>query len=98
MPYFKLSQDLRPVSDLERQTSEVIHQAQETGRPVVLTEQGRGVAVVLSIKAFEDLQSSAERMELQRAVDEAERDLAQGKWVEHCDVEAKLKRWSAGEP
>lgn len=98
MTHFKLSQDLRPLSDLERQTSEVIHQVQETGRPVVLTEQGRGVAVVLSIKAFEDLQSSAERMELQRAVDEAERDLAQGKWVEHSDVEAKLKRWAAGEP
>lgn len=98
MHRFKLSEDLRPVSDLEHQTSEVIHQAQETGRPVVLTEAGRGVAVVLSISAFEDLQNAAERMELQRAVDEAERDLAQGNWVEHSDIEAKLKRWAAGEP
>jgi prevent-host-death family protein len=98
MPHLKLSQDLRPVSDLKRQTSDIIHQVQETGRPVVLTEQGRGVAVVLSIQAFEDLQRSAERVKLQRAVDEAERDLAEGKWVEHSDVEAKLQRWAAGEP
>jgi len=58
MPHLKLSQDLRPVSDLERQ-------------------------------AIQDLQ---------KGVDEAERDLAQGRWVEHSDVEAKLKRWAAGEP
>ncbi|HWM91174.1 MAG TPA: type II toxin-antitoxin system Phd/YefM family antitoxin [Thermoanaerobaculia bacterium] len=98
MPHLKLSQDLRPISDLERQTSEVIHQVQETGRPVVLTEQGRGVAVVLSIEAFEDLQRSAERLEFQRTVDAAEHDIAQGNWVEHSEIEAKLKRWAAGEP
>jgi hypothetical protein len=31
---------------------------------------------------------------LQRAVDEAEQDLAAGKWIEHSEVEAKLRHWS----
>jgi len=98
MANVKLSEDLRPLSDLETRVSEVIEQASSTGRPVVLTREGRGVAVLLSVEAFEELQSSSNRLALQRAVDEAERDLAQGNWVEHSDVERKLTRWSAGEP
>ncbi|HYN21233.1 MAG TPA: type II toxin-antitoxin system Phd/YefM family antitoxin [Thermoanaerobaculia bacterium] len=98
MARLKHSQDLRPLSDLGEQTSEVIHQVQETGRPVVLTERGRGVAVVLSIEAFEDLQRSADQSELQHSIDEAERDLAEGNWVEHSAIDAKLRRWSTGEP
>ena len=34
---------------------------------------------------------------IQRAVDEAERGIAQGRWVEHEEVAAKLERWAAGE-
>lgn len=97
MARLKLSEDLRPVSDLETQTSEVIQQARTTGRPVVLTREGRGVAVLLSVETFEDLQSSSERLEVQRAVDDAERDLAEGNWVEDSEIVAKLKRWSTVE-
>jgi antitoxin YefM len=97
MARLKLSEDLRPISDLETQTSEVIQQARTTGRPVVLTREGRGVAVFLSVETFEDLQVSSERLEVQRAVDDAERDLAEGNWVEDSDIVAKLKRWSTVE-
>jgi hypothetical protein len=72
MARLKLSEDLRPLSDLETQMSEVVQQAHTTGWPV--------------------------RSELQRAVDEAEQDLAEGNWVENSEVVVKLKRWSAGEP
>ena len=61
MSRLKLSQDLRPRSDLDEQ------------RP-------------------------ARRSKLQRAVDEAERDLADSNWVEHSEIDAKLRRWSTGEP
>ena len=98
MPSLKLSEDLRPLSDLESRASEVIDQARQTGRPVVITRDGRGVAVVLSVEAFEELQLSSGTSELQRAVEDAERDLAEGRWVEHSDVLAKLQRWSIGEP
>jgi hypothetical protein len=49
------------------------------------------------LEAVEDLQISADRLELQRAVDEAERDIAKGNWIESSEVLEKLKRWSAGE-
>lgn len=98
MARLKLNEDLRPLSDLDNRASEVVEQVSSTGRPVVLTREGRGVAVLLSVEAFEELQSSSERLALQRAVDEAERDLAEGNWVEHTDVARKLSRWSTGEP
>lgn len=97
MARVKLSEDLRPLSDLETQTSEVVQQARSTGRPVVLTREGRGVVVLLSLEAFEDLQTSADRLEIQQAVEEAERDIAEGNWVENSEILGKLKRWSTGE-
>ncbi len=39
---------------------------------------------------------SVEPSPLQRAVDEAERGIAQNRWVEHEEVAAKLQRWAAG--
>jgi predicted transcriptional regulator len=45
----------------------------------------------------EDLQSSEEHLQLQRAVEEAEQDIADGNWVEHSEVVEKLKLWSDGE-
>ena len=44
-----------------------------------------------------DEQRRARRSKLQRAVDEAERDLADSNWVEHSEIDAKLRRWSTGE-
>ncbi len=38
-----------------------------------------------------------EPSQLQQAVEEAERGIEQGRWVEHAEVAAKLKRWAAGE-
>jgi predicted transcriptional regulator len=48
------------------------------------------VTIPLSVEAFEELRHRAS----QRAVDEAERDLAEGHWVAHAEVIEKLKRWA----
>jgi predicted transcriptional regulator len=41
--------------------------------------------------------AASEASQLQRAVDEAEEGLARGRWVEHRQVAAKLRRWASGE-
>ncbi len=50
-----------------------------------------------SVLAWLRERQAVERSPLQRAVDEAERGIAQGHWVEHKEVAAKLERWAAGE-
>ena len=43
-------------------------------------------------------ESPSERLDLQRAVDEAEREFAQGIWIESPMVVAKIKGWLAKRP
>jgi predicted transcriptional regulator len=38
--------------------------------------------------------SKGRKQEVQQAVDEAERDIAQGNWVENSEILKKLKRWA----
>jgi antitoxin YefM len=93
----KLSEDLRPVSELKTQPADVLRHAERTGRPVVLTRHGKGVAVLLSLEAFEELESAARRADLVLAVQEAERAYASQAVVDHQDVERLLESWERGE-
>jgi prevent-host-death family protein len=86
-----LKDDLRPLSDLKAHASEVVRQADETGRPIVITRHGRGIAVLLSIEAFEDLQAEARRADLQAGVEAAERAYAAGEWTDGPQVDAELR-------
>ena len=96
MPMLKLTEDLVPLSELKSRAADVVRQAKETGRPVVLTRHGRGVAVVLSIEAFDELAEAARRRQLQRAVEEGEKDIAEGREARHEEVVNLLSRWAGG--
>ena len=62
MAQMTISEDIRPISDLKARGSEIVTQTTATGRPVVLTRHGRGVAVVLSVEEYERLQRAAEHV------------------------------------
>jgi prevent-host-death family protein len=49
----KLTEDIRSVTELKRKTREILNQARQTGRPVVLTVNGRADAVLMDAKTFE---------------------------------------------
>lgn len=97
MVTIKASKDLRPVSDLKSSGAEIVRQVNQTGRPVVLTRHGRGIAVMLSLEEYELLSERVENLELQRAVEEAEREIAAGRWVSHDEMKAKIERWANGD-
>ena len=48
-----LIEDIRSVTDLKRHTREILDQVRQTGRPVVLTVNGRADAVLLDAKTYE---------------------------------------------
>lgn len=97
MRALKLTQDMRPVSDLKAHGGELIKQIGDTGRPVILSRHGRPVAVLLPVDDFDDYQAFIEQRSVQRAVEEGERDVAAGRTVPHEDVLKLLERWSDGE-
>ena len=64
---------IRPVSDLRNNFADISKTVHETAQPVLLTQNGYGDMVVLSMEAFENLQFESEvYFKLQEAEKEAE--------------------------
>jgi prevent-host-death family protein len=89
MNALKLSEDIRPVTDLKSHGADIVRHA-ESGRAVVLSRHGRAVAVVLSVAEYEHLAESAGRAELQRAVDQGNRELEAGLGSTHTEVRGRF--------
>lgn len=89
MAAIKISEDLRPLNDLKVGAGEIVGQVERTGRPVVLTRHGRGVAVILSLAAFEEMQERVADGDLRRALNDGEADIAAGRTARHEDVVAR---------
>ena len=49
----QFSEDIRSVTDLKRHTREILAQTHLTGRPVVLTVNGRADSVLMDAKTYE---------------------------------------------
>ena len=48
--------DIRPITDLRNKFTEISKTVHETGQPIVLTKNGYGDMVVLSVEAFNKMQ------------------------------------------
>lgn len=48
-----LAEDIRSVTDLKRHTREILDHIHQTGRPVVLTVNGRADSVIIDAKVYE---------------------------------------------
>src|SRR4051812_26892631 len=58
-----ISQDINSLSSFKRNTSDFIRQLKETGRPVVLTINGKAELVVQDAASYQKLLELAERVE-----------------------------------
>lgn len=56
----RFSEDVRPITDLKAHAAEIVDHARDSGRPVLLTRRGRGVAVILGLEEYEALRDRAE--------------------------------------
>lgn len=80
-------QDVRPLSDFRANAATLIKQVQETRRPLVLTQRGRGTAVLLDANEYERLVGE---LELLRDVRAAEEEFAAGGGLPHEEAKAKV--------
>ena len=86
----KVSEDLRGMADLKSDGAAIVKHVTETGRTVVLTKHGRGVAVVMSVAAYEEQQQRMEELELRAAVRAGQADVEAGRVHDHEDVMREL--------
>lgn len=70
-----LSEDIRSVTDLKRHTREILDHVHATGRPVVLTVNGRADAVILDAAVY---QKHLQAANLARLLAPAEAQSAEG--------------------
>lgn len=83
----KYSEDIVPISDLKVNPGRIVNQVDKTGRPVLLTSRGRGVAVVQSLKDFE---AQSDEQAFLKAVVQGLVDLEEGRDMNLEDVKKRL--------
>jgi prevent-host-death family protein len=83
----KFSEDIVPLSDMKVNPGRVVNQVDKTHRPVLLTNRGRGVAIVQSLKDYEN---ETEERSFLRGVVQGLMDLEEGREIGLADVKKRL--------
>ncbi|MBT5110584.1 MAG: type II toxin-antitoxin system Phd/YefM family antitoxin [Rhodospirillaceae bacterium] len=55
-----ITKDIRPLTEFKRNTTEVMSHLKETGRPSILTVNGKPALVVMDAQAWQDAQDEIE--------------------------------------
>ena len=81
------SEDIVPLGDLKVNPGRVVKQVDTTHRPVLLTNRGRGVAVVQSLTDYE---VATEERVFMKAVLQGIADIEEGRTVNLADAKKRL--------
>ncbi|MGI5310447.1 type II toxin-antitoxin system Phd/YefM family antitoxin [Rheinheimera sp. WS51] len=87
MSRLHFDQDIQPLSDFRASAASFIRQVNETRRPIVITQRGKGVAVVVDVAEYEAMQ---EKIELLEEVQKAESQLSAGLGVSSSDARKRI--------
>ena len=87
MSRVKVDEDIRPLSEFRAEVASFVKHIRGTRRPMVLTQRGRGVAVLMDVHEFELMQ---ERLEILEDIYRAEEQLAVGEGVPHEEARAQV--------
>jgi len=90
MKRFKVNDDIRPMSEFRTGIASFLKQVHDTKRPLIITQHGKGVAVLLDVNEYEAMQ---ERMELLQDIQTSINQVEAGHGIKHNDARAAvLKR------
>jgi prevent-host-death family protein len=84
-----ISEDIKSVSDLKKKTNEIFRQMHNTGRPIIVTVNGKPDAVLLDVDVFEKKLKS---LNLGMLLTEAEKDATEGRTRNARDFMKELKK------
>ena len=83
------SEDIRSVTDLKRHTLEILDHLHASGRPVILTVNGRADSVLLDVRVYEKVLQAAN---LAKLIAPAEQDVESGRTRPAGDFIKEFKR------
>jgi antitoxin YefM len=90
MKRLRVNEDIRPMSEFRTGIASFLKQVHNTKRPLIITQHGKGVAVLLDAGEYETMQ---ERIELLQDVQTGISQIESGQGVDHARAKASvLKR------
>jgi len=89
MQRLKINQDIKPLSEVRTGIANFIKQVHDTKRPVIITQHGKGVAVLLDAHEYEAMQ---EKLELLTDVQISLNQLENGEGIDHEDAKEKVMK------
>jgi prevent-host-death family protein len=87
MQRLKTDQDIRPLSEVRTGIANFIKQVHDTKRPVVITQHGKSVAVLLDVHEYEAIQ---EKLELLSDIQTSLAQLETGQGIAHEDAKEQV--------
>ncbi len=84
-----ITEDIRSITDLKRNTHAVLEQIHKTKRPVVLTVNGKAEAVLVDAKEYEKITNAFNLLKLLAS---AEEDIREGRYTKASDFFKEFKR------
>jgi antitoxin YefM len=80
MKRLRVNEDIRPMSEFRTGISSFLKQIHNTKRPLIITQHGKGVAVLLDAGEYEAMQ---ERIELPQDIQASMGQMEAGQGVDH---------------
>ncbi len=82
-----IEQDIRPMSEFRSGVASFVKQVHDTKRPLIITQHGKGVGVLLDVGEFEAMQ---EKIELLEDIQTSISQLEAGNGVSHKDARKEV--------
>jgi len=89
MQPINLKEDVHPLSEVRSGISSYIQQVTTTKRPLLITQHGKGVAILVDVEEFENLQM---RLELLEDIYMAEIQINEGRGLSHKDAKSMIMK------
>ena len=84
-----ITEDIRSITDLKRNTNSILAQIHETRRPVILTVNGKAEAVLVDAKEYEKIINAFNLLKL---LISAEEDINERRFIDAEDFFQEFKR------
>ena len=89
MQRLKIDQDIRPMSEFRTGIASFLKQVHDTKRPLVITQHGKGVAVLIDVKEYEAMQ---EKIEVLEDIHTATAQIETGQGITHNEAKKTILR------
>ncbi len=84
--------DIQPLTAFKQNASGLLRQMQRTGRPIVLTRNGKAAAVAMDVESYRELIAEIDRLETIEGVRRGLEDVEAGRTRPFAEVRAELLR------